>query len=666
MQTDLDLRLDEAIAHYQKGDLTTAASCFDDILRQAPDHPVALRLRGLTMVRVGDVAAALPLLARARRLAPHEPLTHLHYGIGLQQAGHHARAAALFRRAAMLMPDNPASWTNFSAALLSLGRGKAARAAARRAVKLAPRSAECWHALGLAQRAEGNIAGSRDAFARAVRLDRSLPQVWVDLGLAWYQLGDFADAQQAMREAIAIQPDCAPAQANLAAFLLLRGDADAALDMLRDLLRRDPGFAAARLNLANALLLENQAGEALALLEGEPPAGRDGRHWHAHRAMALLMLGRRDAARCELDAIAEPYGDAEILVLWRRIVLLRRDGDDAAADTLAERMAALVEDEPAALLEHRIIACFDLARFHHQRGRKDAAMDHWQRGHRLLARLQPFSRDTFHAFVDTSIARYDAARLRRGPRAANADTAPVFIVGLPRSGTSLTEQILASHAQIFGAGERPALHRLLHELVDGAETAEAASRAAALDTTVLTGAAERYLEALHALSPGATFVLDKMPGNARHLGFIATLLPGARIIQCRRDPRDIGLSIFQHRFFGHHPYAHDLADLGWAIGQQERLMAHWRGVLPLPMIEVALADWVDDFSGTLARLLDFLGLPHDPACERFYLQERRVRTASALQVRQPINARGLGRWRTYEAQLAPMMAELRQAGLLGR
>ena len=160
-------------------------------------------------------------------------------------------------------------------------------------------------------------------------------------------------------------------------------------------------------------------------------------------------------------------------------------------------------------------------------------------------------------------------------------------------------------------------------------------------------------------------MLDKMPGNARHLGFIATLLPGARIIHCRRDPRDVGLSIFQHRFFGYHPYAHDLADLGWAIGQQERLMAHWRDVLPLPMIEVELTQWVEDFAGTLARLLDFLGLPHDPACERFYDQPRRVRTASALQVRQPINARGVGRWRGYEAQLGPMIQELRQAGLIG-
>jgi hypothetical protein len=136
------------------------------------------------------------------------------------------------------------------------------------------------------------------------------------------------------------------------------------------------------------------------------------------------------------------------------------------------------------------------------------------------------------------------------------------------------------------------------------------------------------------------------------------------VILCRRDPRDIGLSIFQLRFFGYHPYAHDLADLGWYIGEHERLMAHWRAALPLPLLEVALSDWVEDFTGTLTRLLDFLGLPHDPACERFYEQDRRVRTASAAQVRRPINTRGIGRWKRFAAQLVPMLGELEAAGLI--
>jgi hypothetical protein len=159
-------------------------------------------------------------------------------------------------------------------------------------------------------------------------------------------------------------------------------------------------------------------------------------------------------------------------------------------------------------------------------------------------------------------------------------------------------------------------------------------------------------------------VIDKMPGNFNYLGCIALLLPGARIIHCVRDPRDIGLSIFTFRFYGHHPYAHDLADLGWYIGQHERLMAHWRTVLPNSILNVRLDDWVRDFHGTLARVLEFLDLPYDAACERFHTGGRQVRTVSRAQVAQPVNARGLGRWRPYAAHLAPLIAELEAAFVL--
>ena len=131
-----------------------------------------------------------------------------------------------------------------------------------------------------------------------------------------------------------------------------------------------------------------------------------------------------------------------------------------------------------------------------------------------------------------------------------------------------------------------------------------------------------------------------------------------------RDPRDIGLAIFTYRFHGQHGYTHDLADLGWTIAQQERIMAHWKGVLPNPVLTVKLSDWVEDFNGTLRRVLALVELPHDANCARFYETENRVRTVSRSQVRRPVNARGLGRWRTYEAELRPMIAELEQAGAL--
>jgi hypothetical protein len=181
----------------------------------------------------------------------------------------------------------------------------------------------------------------------------------------------------------------------------------------------------------------------------------------------------------------------------------------------------------------------------------------------------------------------------------------VFIVGMPRSGTTLCEHILAAHPQVHGAGERTALAEMAWQLGGGDG---APARIAILDEAALDAAAAQYLAALHAEAPGKARIVDKMPGNELHLGLVGVMLPGARIIHCVRDPRDIGLSIWTFRFHGEHPYAHDLGDLGFTIGQRMRLMAHWRAVLPNPILTVALQDWVRDFDGTLAHVLDHLGL----------------------------------------------------------
>ncbi|MGH7210873.1 MAG: sulfotransferase family protein, partial [Acetobacteraceae bacterium] len=336
--------------------------------------------------------------------------------------------------------------------------------------------------------------------------------------------------------------------------------------------------------------------------------------------MALLQLGRFPKARAALDALGEPPPALWLLVQWRRVLLAMAERDMAQAHRHAEAMAAALAGTRAqvALPEHRIMAHFDLAKFYAHVRDPDRAFGAWTGGHRELARLQPFSRAKYQRFVDASIARFDQARLHDGPRAANTDPAPVFIVGMPRSGTTLCEQILSAHGQAFGAGERVALALAFGALGGAFETEAAVRRVADTDAAALDATAARYLAELHAAAPDAARIIDKMPVNFRFLGFASMLLPGARVICCERDPRDIGLSIFTFRFYGEHPYAHDLADLGWYIAQQHRLMRHWRAAVPLPMLTVRLADWVDDFAATLRRVLDFLGLPYDPACERFY------------------------------------------------
>jgi len=608
-------------------------------------------------VRAGEPEAGLPLLARACAADRTNPLAHVHHGIGLLSAGRAGRAAARFRRATALAPAQPAGWINFASALLALRQPRAARAAARRALKLAPNDPAALRALGNGHAALGELDAAVSVLSDAIRAAPDAVDTWIDLGQVYARQGAMREAMECMRRALAIAPENGAAASNLAAFGLLRGEQEEALEALRGIVARNPNCLPARLNLANALLLDQDAAGGLEALAGTPPPGREGAHWRAYRALALILLGRNTEATAELDAIPEPYGDAEILIIGRRLHLADRAGDPGAG-ALAERLGALIAEDGAAILEHRVIACFDLARHFLRRGAQAEAFAQWTQGHALLKRVQPFSREVHRAFTDATIASYSAERLRDGARAANRDPAPVFILGLPRSGTTLCEQILSAHAEVHGGGERSAIHRLITSLAGQPLRADTVERLAGLDAGVLDEAATGFLADLHGLDGSARLFTDKMPANALHLGFIGTLLPGAKIILCTRDPRDIGLSIFQLRFFGYHPYAHDLGDLGWYIAEHERLMAHWRAVLPNPLIEVALSDWVHDFAGTLDRVLAFLDLPYDPACADFHQSNRRVRTASAAQVRQPINARGLGRWREYESYLAPMLAEL--------
>ncbi len=548
-----------------------------------------------------------------------------------------------------------------AAAALARGDHKRALTAASEACHAAPGDPRAHYAYGQAWSALGKPALAERAFAEAVRLRPGWADAWINLGVERYRQGDIEAAKRAMLQALRREPGSAAAASNLAAFLRLTGAPEAAESILRATIETVPDAAGARLNLAAELIQEGRHAAALALLDGPAPADRAAaRHWHLQRALAFVESG--DLAGCRAAVEAAEHAGAEAppsrpLLLWRRVLLARAEGDEAQARLYAAEMeAALGEMGPRAAPEHRIMGHYDLARLYLGWRDKAAAMRHWSAGHAILRQMQPFDRAADRAYADALIAAYPAARLQASVR--DGDPAPVFIVGMPRSGTTLCEQILAAHPHAHGAGERAALGQAVARLGGGPAVA-------ALDRAALDKAGADYLDELRKLAPDRSRIIDKLPGNYWHVGPAALLLPGAKFIHCVRDPRDIGLSIFTFRFYGYHPYAHDLADLGWAIGEQARLMAHWKSVLPAgAILTVRLDDWVHDFDGTLRRALGHIGLSHDPACARFYERTGRVRTVSRNQVREPVNARGLGRWRAFAPWLGPLIAELAQAGLL--
>jgi Sulfotransferase family len=254
---------------------------------------------------------------------------------------------------------------------------------------------------------------------------------------------------------------------------------------------------------------------------------------------------------------------------------------------------------------------------------------------------------------------YNPVFLKAREKLGVRDRTPIFIVGMPRSGTSLTEQIISNHPQVFGAGELSYLHQVANQLLYSMPTLDVyAGKVAGLTDRGAHELAGYYLAKVRGLSADAPRITDKMPHNFLHVGLIALLLPEARIIHCRRAPLDTCFSIYTNNFNERHPYAHDLSDLGWYYRQYEGLMAHWRTVVPDLLLDVQYEELVEDLEGQTRRILEFLGLPFDEACLDFQANRRSVATISRVQVRQPLYRTSMERWRPYEKHLGPLVEAL--------
>ena len=548
--------------------------------------------------------------------------------------------------------------------LLSDGRLEDALVEANAARQIGPQRPEADYAAGEVFLAQGDLIQADQAFKDAIQKAPTWPDAWINFGLTRYRLGNIEHAKNAMREALRHAPDNQAAAANLGALMRISGEHEGAENLLQKTLDAEPYNVAARLNLVADLINEERPAEALAILDAAPELPEElqpRRHWLLQKSIALLVqnrLAEGQAVLQEFDALGPIPPEIRPLYLWRRIVLAQSVGDLNGAATLADTMEESIgEMGPDGVPEHQIMAYYDLAKFWSGLNEPSRAFSQWLKGHALLKQIQPFSREEHLAFVEASIKAFPQSRFEQSSIASNGDTAPVFIIGMPRSGTTLCEQIVAAHRQVYGAGERSNLGQLAQRLGDP-------EAIAGLEREALDEIAATYLANLHALAPDKTRIIDKMPGNYLYVGLAALLFPKAKFIHCLRDPRDIGLSIFTFRFHGYHGYAHDLGDMGWTIAQQLRLMEHWKSVLPGRILEVRLSDWVDNFNGTLKNVLTHLDLPPDANCERFYETESRARTVSRSQVKQPVNASGLGRWVAYKDELQPLIAELDAAGAL--
>lgn len=567
-----------------------------------------------------------------------QPEARLREAFALARADRLPEAIELVAGVIASHPDHPLAYREM--ALLCSRTGQADRALQNmaRAVALAPDSGPLRCELGRLRAGAGDFAGALADFEAAVGLDDGLVEGWFFVGVTLTRLQRDAEAVEPLRRAHALAPDAPEIIGALAHVEFKALNSEQALPLFRRLSEMRPDDEDCHLKLGETYSRLGKPAEAATVFRdalGRFPESPG--LWMA-RAQAEDEAGDRAAA------VAAYTRAAELAPEWPMPLagLISLRGAELPEDVLARAetmVARTVEPDP-----DTAVVAYELGKLYDRRGEHAAAMTAWQRANAGLRRLTgPLDRAAVERRLENAVAGFTGAADGAGP--GLDDDRPVFIVGMPRSGTTLIEQIVAAHPQVAGCGE----------LADIPKIAAGFGDAVPDDPAVLRQAAQRWLRSaeLHADEAGARRLVDKLPMNSFHLGLISRMFPRAHVIWCRRDPRDVAVSVFAENMSVQAAFATDLADIGFYHAMHERFMRFWQRTLALPIIEVRYEGLVADLEPEARRVVEFVGLDWDPACLEFHATARAVQTPSRWQVREPVHGRSVGRWRAYAEWLGP-------------
>lgn len=571
--------------------------------------------------RRGDFATAEECYREVLRRKPtHADAMHF-LGLLAHQTGHNDAALPLLQRAIELGPNSHLYRHNLAGVLQALGRHAEAERRYLEALALKSDYVDALIGLAKSQEAQNRFQDALASYTQALALAPHHFEALLGRGAALAERVQRGAALTSYREALALsRQDADKLQRVGLALHDLDAHAEARACFERALVLR-PDFVEARNSLGSTLgdLGDLQGAEA----------------------------SYREALRLKPDHVGAYYN---------LISLIRVKPDDP----LWPLLMALAENLGIRSIDEQILLHFALGKVREDNGDYDRAFGHFLEGNRMKRAASNYDEARQAAFYHNYIRYFDADFMASHSGSGTDDESPIFIIGLSRSGTTLVEQILASHPQVHGGGEMHLLRRCAYlELNSLASEDELPQRLAQLDNAAIVRIGNHYSAALEELAPTAARVTDKLPGNMALVGLIHLAFPRARIVHCVREPSDTCVSCFSKHFTTGHDFSYDLGELGRFYRLYEELMRHWRAVLPPGrMLEVRYEEVVAGVEAQARRLVKFCGLPWDDACLRFYEAARPVRTASLAQVRQPIYASSVGRWKRYEKYLGPLKQAL--------
>ncbi|MCH2133711.1 MAG: sulfotransferase [Phycisphaerales bacterium] len=570
-----------------------------------------------------------------------------------QQATHggdHGKAIKLLRKAAKDQPNSPEIAQHLADALVASGQGAEAVTILRRALARSPEQVPLHASLVAAERSTGNMSQALQAAHDLVELAGDRPDSWQLLGQTQMAASDIPAAYQSLEHAHGLEPDNLEILGLLADAQVSHGTYPVAITHAEDLARLQPNRSRNHSRLGNGLRMNNRFDEAIASFDQALALDRHNLEAVAGKAEVLESQGRTEEA---IDLVKPRVytGQTSFLLLscWTR--LCQRTRDYAAAIGPLEQFIAAGR----ASAWHRSHLLIRLGQLYEKVGRHDEAFQAWTVGNR--PHRGRWNADAHEQLVDTIIETFSAEAMNTLPRSTLETTQPVFVLGMFRSGTTLTEQILSAHPRIAGAGELGQMLQLTHQLPEhlGSPYPGCIS---SVTSELLTTLAQSYCDDTHQMADDADRITDKMPMNYLHVGLISLLFPNARIIHTTRDPLDTCISCYGNAFSSQMAYTSDLTDLGRTWRQYRRLMDHWESVKTIPMMELNYESLIAEPETQLRSVLAFLDVPWDDACLSFHESKRINITPSVDQVREPLYTASIGRAANFRAHLGELESAL--------
>ncbi len=641
-----------AMQYLQENKLRAAQKLLRRVLARDPNNLNAIHMLGITFLRSGKLVQAERIISKAVRAHPdlafgHSNLgevyrtqgklemaaascrkaleldpglaeAHANLGLVLEQTGELEEAVVSYRRALSISPDDTSTHESLAGALWRLGELEAAESSLREILIRKPRDPGLHNNLGLVLQDQDKLEDAIAAFQRAIGLAPGLSEAHSNLGVALRRVGRYAEALAAHEEALRLKQDVAKTHQDYAETLHEIGHTE----------------------------------QAITLLEQAVSLGFETAEDHCLLGDAYRSMGRWDEA---IDSFRKGLAiEPEFATAYRLMVNCK----NRAADNTDIQAMQWLYDRPDCLPEARVHLAFALGKTFEDLEDYETALTYFHAGNRLKREALDFSLSETQDFLRSCQGTFSPDLFASRTSAGSDSDRPIFVVGMPRSGTSLIEQILAGHPDVYAAGELRDLEAVIRAAFDRSGLSFPHGTAG-LDDTTFADMSTSYLERLD-VRPACdkSRIVDKMPQNFWFIGFIRLMMPNARVIHIRRDPMDTCFSIYANYFAGSHPYAYELTELGAYYRLYEAMMAHWREVVPDSMIEVDYESVVNEPEVQTRRLLDFCGLGFDRRCLDFQKTKRAVRTTSSWQVRQPLYRTSIARWRHYEEQLEPLRSAL--------